>query len=218
MAKQKKSKPPAVVESGADTIVNTKRLGRPSSYDEETGLEICTRIAAGESLAKICQDREMPAMSTVYKWMRENVQFADAYRIAREDQADLLAEQLIEIAKTEPDVQRARLMCDMRKWIASKLRPKRYGEKVEIEHNVGGDVGITTIRRVIVYPDARREVLAGGQAALPGPAESAIRGDYERGLKNGGLAYNCNRMQQHPARSNLRRSSFSCDFLVYSES
>ena len=170
--KKRTPKAPAIVETGADTITKTRRTGRPSKYNATVASEILTRIACGEALVRICRDDAMPSMTVVYDWLRRHPEFYDLYIVARRDMADTLADELLSIARDEPDVQRARLLVDVRKWICSKLKPKSYGEKVEIEHSGGGDVGITTIRRVIVYPDARREVLAGGQAALPGPAES----------------------------------------------
>ena len=55
---------------------------------------------------------------------------------AREVQADHFADEIIEIVDTEPDANRARVRMDGRKWVSSKLAPKKYGDKVQ----VGGDV------------------------------------------------------------------------------
>lgn len=83
----------------------------------------------GRSLLKICAEPEMPAYSTAMEWRIESG-FAEKYARAREDQADHYADEIIGIADTEEDPNRARVRVDARKWVASKLKPKNYGEKV----------------------------------------------------------------------------------------
>ena len=67
-------------------------------------------------------------------WLRTHDEFLQMYRLAREDQADVLADEIIEIAdekaETSEAVQRNRLRVDARKWAASKLKPRRYGDRV----------------------------------------------------------------------------------------
>lgn len=131
----------------------TKRpVGRPSTYRPETTLAICQRLATGESLRKICRDDDMPDMSTVIKWLSEHEEFSYQYARAREIQADTLADEILDIADTpllgvttkikedgatettEGDMlQHRRLQVDARKWYASKLAPKKYGDKVQQE-------------------------------------------------------------------------------------
>lgn len=109
--------------------------GRPSDYNDEAALQICERIADGESLKKICERDDMPARRTVYQWLAARQEFAHMYTRAREEQADTLADQITEIADTEPDTNRARVRVDARKWVAAKLKPRKYGERVELEHS-----------------------------------------------------------------------------------
>jgi len=111
--------------------------GRPSSYNEETAEALCEAIAQGAALYKLCEDREnWPAEKTVYQWLERFPAFAQSYARARERQQDRAADEMIEIAATEPDPQRARVMIDARKWRASKLAPKKYGDKIEVEQTV----------------------------------------------------------------------------------
>ena len=111
--------------------------GRPSSYNEETAEALCEAIAQGHALYKLCEDREnWPAEKTVYQWLERHPAFAQSYARARERQQDRAADEMIEIAATEPDPQRARVMIDARKWRASKLAPKRYGDRIEVEQTV----------------------------------------------------------------------------------
>lgn len=125
-------------------------MGRPSSYTEKLGADICARLADGESLRTICRDSKMPDKATVFRWLAQDEgevkAFRDQYARAREAQADRLAEEILEIAddgrndtytdeegraRTDQDViARSRLRVDARKWLASKLAPKKYGERI----------------------------------------------------------------------------------------
>ena len=128
-------------------------MGRPSSFTQEIADRICDRIAGGESLVAICQDEEMPARSTVFKWLVDFPSFSDIYARAREAQADALADDIVHIADTpqigsktvskatgleitEGDmIEHRRLQVDARKWMAAKLAPKKYGERQHVEHS-----------------------------------------------------------------------------------
>ncbi len=95
---------------------------------------VCQRIAEGESLVDICKRKDMPDYSTVCRWLQKDGEegaVRKRYARAREDQADFYADQIIAIADNEPDAQKARNRVDARKWVASKLKPKRYGDKVQ---------------------------------------------------------------------------------------
>jgi len=142
-----------------------------TDFNLEKGLEICELIAEGKPLTKICKLDGMPALRTVYYWLARAEQekekdkedgrdedlcvFLHMYTRARDDQADTLAEEIIEISDdSEKDfvdaglgenddgtpiakvfnsehVQRSRLRVDARKWVAAKLKPRKYGDKVE---------------------------------------------------------------------------------------
>lgn len=114
--------------------------GRPSSYSEEIGDDICERLANGESLRRICLTPDYPRQATVFRWLASNEKFREQYRVAREAQADVLADEIIDIADgkraayegTEPDVQRDKLSVHARQWAASKLKPKVYGDRTLI--------------------------------------------------------------------------------------
>lgn len=110
-----------------------KPLGRPSIYSLELEEKICTRIAKGESLRAICRDDGMPDACTVHSWIARIEAFAKHYALAREDQADCYADEITEIADaaTPLDVNVARLRVDARKWVASKLKPKKYADRVD---------------------------------------------------------------------------------------
>jgi hypothetical protein len=114
--------------------------GRPSDYDRETALKICDQLALGKSLRKICDDPAMPGFRTVFQWLESNQEFAQQYARAREIQADYLAEEGMDIADSTQDPAKARLQIDARKWFASKVAPKKYGDKITQEFS-GPDGG-----------------------------------------------------------------------------
>lgn len=108
--------------------------GRPSTYSEEIADIICEQIAKGLSLARICQADGMPQPRTVYGWLRTNEEFAQNYTRAKEDQADYMAEETLEISDdSDIDPQHKRIMVDTRKWLASKFKPKKYGDRIQQE-------------------------------------------------------------------------------------
>jgi hypothetical protein len=130
-----------------------KKAGRPPIYGQETRDKICALLAEGLSLRSICRQDGMPAIALVLTWLRDEPAFLIQYTRAREAQADALAEDILEIAddgrndwmeREDPEnpgynfngehIQRSKLRVDARKWLASKMAPKKYGEKVETAH------------------------------------------------------------------------------------
>lgn len=119
---------------------------------------ICAELAIGRSLRSILrEDDDLPAMSTIFKWLRENKQFSEQYARAKEEAADAMSEDILEIADDASDdvsviededgnetektnhenIQRSKLRVDTRKWIMSKMKPKKYGDKLDLTS--GGD-------------------------------------------------------------------------------
>lgn len=107
-------------------------MGRPTIYSEDLRDEICERIALGESVREIIKDDDMPEMRTIFRWLKEKEDFRQQYTRAKEEQADAYEEMMLITARTEEDVARARLIVDTMKWTASKLKPKKYGDKVDV--------------------------------------------------------------------------------------
>lgn len=134
--------------------------GRPSSYTQEVADIICERLADGESLRTICATDGMPSRMSVFRWLADPVQvaFRDQYARAREEQAEFYAESIVEISDefeveatyqgeevrldlSSSAVARNRLRVDARKWYASKLAPKKFGDK--IEQVLSGELTVT---------------------------------------------------------------------------
>jgi hypothetical protein len=122
-----------------------------AEFSQELFDQICERIADGESLRTICADEGMPRKASVFRWLAADAALRDQYARAREAQADAIFDEMLDIAddarndwmerRGEEDagwvangehIQRSRLRLDARKWMAGKLRPKVYGDKVAI--------------------------------------------------------------------------------------
>lgn len=119
----------------SDDLVGTvkKRIGRPPVHalTEAFADEFCERIIAGRSMRSICGDSDMPSMTTVLKWLREDATFQCQYAQAREAQADTLVDDMLDIADDKTlDANDRRVRLDTRKWLAGKMKPKKYGEKL----------------------------------------------------------------------------------------
>ena len=126
-----------------------KPKGRPSKYTDAVGLQICERLASGETLRAICRDEGMPSESTARSWAIDTDHpFSAQYARARETGYTLMADELVEIAdgtasegSDDPSVvQRDRLRVETRKWLLSKALPKVYGERTAVDLNVKRDV------------------------------------------------------------------------------
>lgn len=106
----------------------------------------------------------MPDKSTVFRWLSKHEVFRDQYTRAQEDRAAAMAEDILEIADQYDNVQdalntdhiqRAKLRIDTRKWLMSKMAPKRYGDKTEIDHKSSdGSMTPARVELVALTPDA----------------------------------------------------------------
>lgn len=119
----------------------------PTKYSDAVAKRICERIAGGESLRTICRDADMPGKANVLAWLAKDTHpgFREAYIAARNAQADSLFDEIVDIAATATDrdsAAAARVQIDARKWVAGKLRPKVYGDKLDVEHS--GSIDLVT--------------------------------------------------------------------------
>lgn len=122
--------------------------GAPTDYTEELADRICETVATSTlGTNKLCRLHKdwMPSQDTIYKWRYRHAYFAEKYALAKAQQAELMVEDIIDISdeglndtyidedgnvRVNPDViARSRLRVDTRKWYASKLAPKIYGDK-----------------------------------------------------------------------------------------
>jgi hypothetical protein len=160
-------------------------MARPTVFSQATADSICEQLAEGLSLRSICLDEAMPGKSTVFRWLESNEPFRDQYTRAREAQADSLADEIVDIADDgqrdytiDPEtgreivnhdhIARAKLRVEARKWIACKLKPRKYGDRLLTELT-GKDGGPIETRHVDELSDADLAAIA--TAGRPAPAE-----------------------------------------------
>lgn len=120
--------------------------GRPTKYNDEIANKICTLISTSHKSLRTISKEVGVDVSNILRWINDNPIFREQYARAKEEQADFLVEQMLDISEhTEEDhtpftganvIQRDRLRVETRKWIASKLKPKKYGEKLDIEQTI----------------------------------------------------------------------------------
>ena len=147
---------------------NARARGRKPriTYSPELLATILDRVARGEPLSRVCDSDDMPNRKSFFEWVAKDESIRRQYELAIEMRADLYAEETIAIAdeectyvkhgdgdaETEVEVAfdatavaRNRLRVDARKWYASKLAPKKYGDKLA----VGGADDISPLTVVI---------------------------------------------------------------------
>lgn len=136
-------KKPAKVKAGKPKA----KVGRPTDYNDDMAALICERVATTTlGLERLCAKYDdLPVKSTINLWRYKYPEFSTQYAQAKLVQADLLAEECLEIAddttqdtKIDPEtgfevcntefIARSRLRIDTRKWLAAKLLPKQYGK------------------------------------------------------------------------------------------
>jgi hypothetical protein len=119
------------------------KVGRPSSYSPELSAIVCRRIAEGESLRGICAEEDMPATSTIMRWISAVPGFREHYEQAIRERIELAVDDLAHLTEAPPErgpdgkidpgyVALQRLRVETRRWIASRLLPKKYGDAVAL--------------------------------------------------------------------------------------
>lgn len=114
----------------------TNKVGRPTSYTQELADDICQHLSMGESLRKTCSYKGMPDVKTIFNWFRTQPEFLQQYTRAKEESADAMAEDVLYISdavkvSTEA-VAKAKLRIETRKWLMAKMKPKKFGEKIDV--------------------------------------------------------------------------------------
>jgi hypothetical protein len=146
---------------------------RYTAYTQDIADLICERLAGGESLRAICRgDEKFPSRQTVIHWKNTREDFREQYRVAREDQAELYADEILDIADDATNdfverirqdgsteivvdydhIARSRLRVDTRKWMLSKLKPGTYGDKVQ-HANAAGDGNQEITHKIYSWAD-----------------------------------------------------------------
>lgn len=133
----------------------TKKVGRPTIYTPELGEKICKAIEnTPQGLRTICaRNPDFPTDETVRDWLRNDTfpDFSLQYARARENQSELLADEVVDVAyQAKPDkfgrVEKAKLQVDALKWKAGKMKPKKYGDNPDKYLNPKDDEAAKTTK------------------------------------------------------------------------
>jgi hypothetical protein len=130
-----------------------------TTYTPELGAAFCAAMASTtDSIATICKRKGMPSKATVFRWRADYEDFRKMYEAAKLEQLYSGIEECTEIAdkaKPTPEgIQKAKLRIDTRIKVAQRLKPKEFGDKVDLNH--GGQDGnplATEVTFKIVRPD-----------------------------------------------------------------
>lgn len=148
---------------GAPSGGKPRRRHHGSAYSPVIARKLCERIMRKETLNAICKSPGMPSLATVVRWLASpnHAEFREMYYYARRVQAEMYIDEIIEIADETADdwkpvynkngvqngwkpdneaIQRSRVRIDSRKWLAAKLVPRLYGERVDVSHDLTGDL------------------------------------------------------------------------------
>ena len=166
-----------------------ERRGRPAAYSAEIAEWILDGLSDGRTLLDICDDEGLPTSRTVHSWVTENREgFAARYHRAREIGCHTVADEILAIAddsrtdwvlrRTEagkPDgpvevifdhehVRRCRLRIDARRWLLSKILPRTYGDRPDLN---AIPEGRDTLAEVLKQIDGRTRGLPSAHVGLP---------------------------------------------------
>ncbi len=141
-------------------------MGRPTTYTKETADLICAGLALGKSIRTVLREggETMPSMATFFSWLRLYPDFLNQYTRAKEEAVESLAEEIMDIAdessndymevkygkewvtvQNKEAMMRSKLRIDTRMWIMSKLKPRKYGTKLDVTSDNKQIVGNTLI-------------------------------------------------------------------------
>ena len=108
-----------------------------TTESEEIQTRVIEEIQTGRSLRQVCGDEGMPHFRTVQRWIVSDGQFAVRYARARMAQADTLFDRMEEVEESVSngtmDSHAARVVLDSMRWRASKLAPKTYGDRLDVQ-------------------------------------------------------------------------------------
>jgi hypothetical protein len=107
---------------------------RPSLYEPGMLDKVCDALIAGESLTQLCKDPDMPSEASVYRAMAKDDEVARIIARARECQQDAEIDRTVAMADaaTEADYNVVKFRIWARQWRASKLAPKKYGDRSDV--------------------------------------------------------------------------------------
>ncbi len=115
-----------------------------TTYTPELAAKFCAAIADGGTLRSVCKKVGMPSKATVFRWLGEHVEFQKMYEAATDERTDVMIDEIVDIAdncKADKDsIRKAKLRIDARVEQAQRMKPKKYGSKVQLTGDGGGAI------------------------------------------------------------------------------
>lgn len=112
------------------TGTRVRKPFRSDTVDLDKFNEIIELLCNGTTITKLCAQEDFPDYSVFVNWVAYDPELYTKYARAKQIQADYFAEQIIDISDDESNPQKARNRMDARRWHASKIAPRKYGERV----------------------------------------------------------------------------------------
>ena len=124
-------------------------MGRPVVYNDDVWTEVLEQISSGEFVRVIAERPGMPSVGGIKRKIEADPEFAAAYASAREQQSHAHAERGVMAARnaTPETAHMARLQFDAERWLAGKLAPRTYGDKIQQEVQVSGALDVNELRK-----------------------------------------------------------------------
>lgn len=124
---------------------------------------ICGEIASGRGIREVAAEKWCPSEPSIYRRMGEDAAFSDRINQARAAQQDREIEECVRMADEAnvEDWQVVKLRIWARQWRASKLAPRRYGDKIAL----GGATDLPPVQtntQVTLDPSEAYKALLGG--------------------------------------------------------
>lgn len=141
-----------------------------AAYTPELAEAFCAALADGATIRAACKLEGMPSKATVFRWLREKPEFVELYELATDERADTMIDEIVELADnakgTKVGIAKAKLQIYARIEAAQKMKPKKYGAKIQTE--VSGRMTVNSVKDMT--DDQLAIIAAGGSARAAGEA------------------------------------------------
>lgn len=143
------------------------RQGMSESATHSDSWDILNAIADGESARAACKRAGITHWALL-KRLEKDPELAHHYTRAQQARAEKFADEIVQLADSADNTNwnAVRLQVDARKWVASKLLPKVYGDRLEVEEK--RDVSIT----ITIGAETQRAALPDAQVIDVSPIPS----------------------------------------------
>lgn len=157
------------LEEAQEAVANVPKVRPPNGgigtwMSPELFEAMCVAVGKGDSIHKLCERPGMPGREVFFDKCKRDPQAAKRYAAALEVRGELFADQIIEIADesvyaaTPEQAAAYRLRVETRKWVVSRLLPKKYGERVTLEGNAENPL----VTQLVLGGDALAARIRGG--------------------------------------------------------